>query len=113
MPRGGCVLHRDGTVAERGDVACGLLGSRERHMARRRLLRSRQAKRAEETSTLQQDVDTLRGLGRRVDGLADDVRQHAHPGWVAHGVVASTPREVGTCAGEVDAGTSRAASRVR
>jgi len=47
------------------------------------------------------------------DGLAYDVRQRYHPGWVAHGVVVSTPREVGTCAGEVGAGTVRAASRVR
>src|SRR5438132_14328122 len=82
-------------------------------MARSRLLRSRQARRAEETSTPQEDVDTLRGPGRRADGLADDVRQRAHPSWVAHGVAVSTPREVGTCAGEVGAGTVRAASRVR
>src|SRR2546426_12345179 len=40
-------------------------GRRERHMARSRLLRSRQARRAEETSTPQEDVDALRGPERR------------------------------------------------
>jgi len=28
------------------------------------------------------------------DGLAHDVRQRYHPGWVAHGVVVSTPRDM-------------------
>jgi hypothetical protein len=43
-------------------------------MARSWLLRSQQARRAEETSTLQEDVDTLRGPEQSDDGLADDVR---------------------------------------
>jgi D-alanyl-D-alanine carboxypeptidase len=28
------------------------------------------------------------------DGLAHDIRQRYHPGWVAHGVVISTPRDI-------------------
>jgi hypothetical protein len=63
-------------------------------MARSRLLRSRQARRAEETRTPQEDLDTLRGPEQSDDGLADDVRQRSHPGWIAHGIVVSTPREV-------------------
>src|SRR5712691_13434488 len=41
--------------AEGQHAACG--GSRERHMARSRLLRSRQARRAEETSTPQEGLN--------------------------------------------------------
>ena len=48
-----------------------------------------------------------------VDGLTDDVRQRYHSGWDTHGVVVSTPRDVGTCSGEVGAGTLLAAQRVR
>ena len=91
------------TVAARGGAACGLLGQqREAH-----------GEEGRGDQPLQEDVDTLRGPGRSDDGLADDVRQHSHPGWVAHGVVVSTPREVVTCAGEVGAGTLRAVQRVR
>jgi len=48
-------------LAEVQHVACW--GSRERHMARSRIFRSWQAKRAEETRTPQEDVVTLRGPG--------------------------------------------------
>jgi len=70
---------------------------------------ARQARRAEETSTPQEDVDILRGPGHSDDGLADDIRQRSHPGLVAYGVVVSTPREVGTCSGEVGAWALRVA----
>jgi hypothetical protein len=39
-------------------------------MARRRILRSRQERRAEETSTPQKNVDILGEMGRSADGLA-------------------------------------------
>ena len=47
------------------------------------------------------------------DGLAYDVRQRYHPGWVAHGVVVSTPRDVVTCYGGVLSGALLSAQRVR
>src|SRR5262249_10913314 len=93
--------------AEGQPAACW--GRRERPMAWSRLLRSQQARRAEETSTPQEDLDTLRGPEQSDDSLADDVRQRSHPGWIAHGIVVSTPREVGTCAGEVGAWALRVA----
>jgi hypothetical protein len=91
MPRGGCVLHSDGMVETVHEATppqrtggqrqrCGewstLSGANGAH---------RQARRAEETSTPQEDLDTLRGPEHSDDGLADDVRQRSHPGWVAHG----------------------------
>jgi hypothetical protein len=45
-------------------------GSRERHMVGSRILRSRQERSAEETSTSQEDVDTLRGPERSDDGCS-------------------------------------------
>ena len=47
------------------------------------------------------------------DGLAYDVRQRYHPGWVAHGVVVSTPRDVVTCYGGVFSGALLSAQSVR
>jgi D-alanyl-D-alanine carboxypeptidase len=32
-----------------------------------------------------------------VDGRVVDTRAHYHPGWVSHGVIASTPSEIATC----------------
>jgi D-alanyl-D-alanine carboxypeptidase len=48
-----------------------------------------------------------------VDGLAHDIRGRYHPGWVAHGVVVSTPRDVVTFYGGVFAGALLSAQSVR
>ena len=46
-------------------------------MARSRILRSRQARRAEETSTPQEDVDALRGPERRLQKRTDLAIPHS------------------------------------
>jgi D-alanyl-D-alanine carboxypeptidase len=52
------------------------------------------------TMFVPESIDDLSGLAPArsralsADGAVRDVRQHYHPGWVSHGVVASTPSDV-------------------